>query len=258
MPTSTQVWYGTSPSNLSFTTTVNGDREDHEVTITGLSPSSTIYYAVGNASGQLMTPSSEHYFRTSPATGDTPTIKAWILGDAGKATENQRNVRDAFYNFYGNQPLDMIVLVGDNAYDSGTDDEYQDAMFENMYEDRLINTVVWPTFGNHDGESSYSPDQAGPYYDIFTAPTNGEAGGVSSGTESYYSYDYGNLHVIILNSDDEDRDPGSPQLLWLEQDLMNCTLDWKIVLFHHPPYTKADSDTDHHESDMREFFNPLF
>ncbi|MCB9297018.1 MAG: metallophosphoesterase [Lewinellaceae bacterium] len=255
--TSSQVWYGTSPGSLVFTKTVNGTRTDHEVLIDGLSANSTYYYSVGNTAGQLLTATSQHYFRTSPAPGAVQPIKAWILGDAGKANQNQRDVRDAFYNFHGSQHIDMVLLVGDNAYDSGTDGEYQAAMFENMYEDRLINTVWWPCFGNHDGESSFSATQTGPYYEIFTAPTNAEAGGVPSGTEAYYSFDYGNMHVVILDSDDSDRDPGSPQLLWLEADLAANNKEWTIVLFHHPPYTRLHSDTDNKESDMREFVNPI-
>ncbi|MCB9350376.1 MAG: metallophosphoesterase [Lewinellaceae bacterium] len=256
-PTSSQVWYGTSPGNLPFTQTINGSYTDHEVLVSGLSANTTFYYAVGNTSGQLTTPSDNHYFRTSPVPGSIQTIKTWVLGDAGKAGQNQRDVRDAFYNFQGDQHIDVILLLGDNAYESGTDEEYQAAMFENMYEERLINSVVWPTFGNHDGESAFSPTQTGPYYEIFTAPTNGEAGGVPSGTEAYYSFDYGNIHFIVLNSDDSGVEPGSPQLVWLEADLAATDQEWKVVSFHHPPYTQLASDTDNKETAMREQVLPI-
>ncbi len=256
-PTSSRVWYGNNPSNLAFSQTVNGDRTDHEVKVSGLPANSTFYYSVGNSAGQLMAPTGNHYFRTSPLPGATQTIKAWVLGDAGKATDNQRNVRDAFYNFHGNQHIDMILLLGDNAYESGTDAEYQAAMFENMYENRLINSVVWPSFGNHDGESAFSATQTGPYYEIFTAPTNGEAGGVPSGTEAYYSFDYGNIHIVVLDSDDSGRDPGDPQLAWLEADLAATNQEWKVVIFHHPPYSLGDSDTNAKETDMRQYIAPI-
>ncbi|MCB9035925.1 MAG: metallophosphoesterase [Lewinellaceae bacterium] len=255
--TSSQVWYGTSPSNLAFTKTVNGSRTDHEVLVNGLSANSTYYYAVGNTAGQLSVPGSDYYFRTSPNPGSVQPIRAWILGDAGKANNTQREVRDAFYDFNGSNHIDMILLLGDNAYESGTDAEYQAAMFENMYEGRLINSVVWPAFGNHDGLSALSSTQTGPYYEIFTNPTNAEAGGVPSGTEAYYSFDYGNIHVIVLDSDDSDREPGSPQMNWLEADLAATTQDWKVVTFHHPPYTQDASDSNNKETDMRSMVLPI-
>ena len=48
--------------------------------------------------------------------------------------------------------------------------------------------------------SADSATQTGTYYDIFTLPKFGEAGGVASGTEAYYSFDFGNIHFIVLDS----------------------------------------------------------
>jgi len=55
---------------------------------------------------------------------------------------------------------------------------------------------------------------------------------------------------------------------WLESDLAVNTLDWTIVIFHHPPYSKGrnhDSDTanqrldiDQPQWDMRNEFTPVF
>ena len=41
-------------------------------------------------------------------------------------------------------------------------------------------------------------------YDIFNFPREGEAGGLASGTEAWYSFDYGNVHFISLNTEDVD------------------------------------------------------
>ncbi|MCO6486792.1 MAG: metallophosphoesterase, partial [Phaeodactylibacter sp.] len=256
--TSSKVWYGPSPTNLPFTATVNGSYTDHEVKITGLAPNTVYYYAVGNSSGQLTQPSANHYFKTSPNPGTVQTIRTWVLGDCGTGDNNQRSVRDAFYNFNGSQHIDMILLLGDNAYDDGTDAEFQAAFFENMYEDRLINTVMWPAIGNHETVTADSPTESGPYYDIFTMPRNGEAGGVPSGTEAYYSFDYGNIHFVVLDSDDSGRNPGDPQLVWLENDLSNTDQDWIVAYWHHPPYSKSgESDTNSKERKMRENILPI-
>jgi hypothetical protein len=77
-----------------------------------------------------------------------------------------------------------------------------------------------------------------------TQPVNGEAGGVPSGTERYYSFNYANIHFVCLDSMTQSRTPGSPMLTWLDQDLAANTNDWLIAFFHHPPYTKGSHDSD--------------
>lgn len=70
-------------------------------------------------------------------------------------------------------------MLGDNAYPDGKDEEYQDALFENMYEETLRNSALFPVVGNHeiDGTTiTNSIYQTGTYYDIFTLPRAGEAG----------------------------------------------------------------------------------
>ena len=233
--TDSKVWYGDDPSNLTSTLFVSGNRTDHEIHVTGLTGNTTYYYAVGDSDGQMVGGDSDHYFKTSPSSNQP--VKIWVLGDAGKKNDNQRAVRDAYYGFIGDEHIDIMLLLGDNAYSNGTDDDYQLAWFENMYEDRLINSVMWSTFGNHDGDSANSNTQTGPYYDIFNFPKNGQAGGVSSGTEAYYSFDYGNIHIISLNSWDIDGTSNSPMIQWLQDDVDANTKEWMIAMFHHPAYS---------------------
>jgi hypothetical protein len=108
-----------------------------------------------------------------------------------------------------------------------------------------------------------------PYLDIFTLPTAAETGGVASGTEQYYAVDYGNVHVVSLDTQLSARDDTARETMrqWLIADLSANTLDWTIVIFHHPPYTKGanhDSDDtednaiDRPEWDIRNDFTPLF
>jgi hypothetical protein len=154
------------------------------------------------------------------------------------------------------------LLLGDNAYPDGTDAEYQRAIFD-MYSGILRTTPVWPALGNHDARSAGSITQSGVYYDIFTLPTLGQAGGVSSGTEAYYSFDYANIHFICLDSQDTDRRPDGAMMQWLQADLAMTKRDWIIVFFHHPTYTKGTHDSDVEKDsggrmkDMRVHFMPV-
>jgi len=257
--TSSKVWYGTSPTNLTQTIYDSTLVTEHEMTITGLTLDSKYYYAIGTGSDTLGGFDNAHFFHTLPPVGSTDSVRIWVIGDAGTADNNARDVRDAYYAHTGSTYTDVWLMLGDNAYDSGTDTEYQVAVFENMYETMLQQTVTWPCPGNHDYGSADADTESGPYYDIFTVPTAGEAGGLASGTEAYYSFDYGNIHFISLDSHDTDRSTGSPMLQWLQADLAATLQEWIIVYFHHPPYTKGshDSDLEPQLWDVRSNFLPI-
>ncbi|VAX21690.1 hypothetical protein MNBD_NITROSPINAE03-2076, partial [hydrothermal vent metagenome] len=155
----------------------------------------------------------------------------------------QISVRDAFYVYSKSRAADMILSLGDNAYGSGSDSEFQKKFF-NVYKSIMKNTALWSAFSNHDGISSDSPTQSGPYYDSFSFPTKGEAGGVASGTEAYYSFNFGDIHFISLDSYDSSRQPGGDMLLWLEKDLAAANQKWIVAFWHHPPYSFGTHNSD--------------
>ena len=145
---------------------------------------------------EVLSSGHDNYFVTAPPTGTKKKTRIWILGDSGTANDNAASVRDAYYNFSVDTHTDMWVMLGDNAYNIGTDSEYQAAVFD-MYPAMLKKSVLWPAFGNHDGGSANSNTQTGVFYDIFTLPSNAEAGGYPSGTEAYYSFDFANIHLVF-------------------------------------------------------------
>lgn len=200
--------YGVDLLSLSNTITVTSSKVDHEITLSSLAASTKYYYQIEIGSSVLFPAASSAYILTHPLSNQNPSIRAWILGDCGTKGTTQRSVRDAYYTHTGSKHTDMVLLLGDNAYDSGTDAEYQTALFQNMYESIFYKSFVWSCLGNHDGYSADSQTETGTYYDIFKFPKNGESGGLSSGTEAYYSFDYGPLHVISLDSYDSNRSVG--------------------------------------------------
>jgi cysteine-rich repeat protein len=231
---------------------------EHAVTLTGLTPGTLYFYSVGTAAGALAGGDASHFFTTSPDVGSDVPTRIWVLGDSGKANDGARAVRDAYRTFAGAGGTDVWLMLGDNAYEDGTDLEFQAAVFD-MYPDFLRQVVLWPTFGNHDSNSASSATQSGPYYDIFSLPRQAEAGGVASGTEAYYSFDYGRIHFVCLDSDDSDRSPAGPMLSWLAADLAATSQEWVLAFWHHPAYTRGyyDSDVEVRGRAMRENALPI-
>jgi hypothetical protein len=261
VPVASVLNYGTNVAAPNLVVSSPTLVTDHEVFVTNLQPKTRYYYSVGDGTSVLAGGTSDYFFTTSPLPGDPSPRRFWILGDSGTADANAAAVRDSYSTFNAGGSTDLMLLLGDNAYEDGTDQEYQDAFFA-MYPDFLRQVPVWPTIGNHDRDGHDSGSQAGTWFEIFSLPVAGEAGGVSSGTEAYYSFDYGNVHFIVLDSFDTSRLPGSPMLAWLEADLAATTQDWIVAYWHHPPYSKGshDSDDDNDEFElvqMRENVVPI-
>ena len=232
----------------------------YEAYLTGLSPSTRYFYAVYDGDERLTPEDSSFFLETHPEPGTDDELLFWVVGDSGTGEQRQQDVHQAMIDYvaYNNLDLDLYLHVGDMAYDSGKDDEFQEHFFE-MFEPTLRNTTCWPALGNHEGKTSKGKFGYGPYFDCYVCPTNGEIGGEPSGTEAYYSFDYGNVHFIVLDSFDVDRTPVGAMAKWLQGDLEKTHADWIVAFWHHPPYTKGSHDSDKEEEliEMRQYIQPI-
>jgi hypothetical protein len=199
-------------------------------------------------------------FVTAPIPGQSVSTRIWALGDSGGLSFGETNVlsvRDAYYSFVQTRRSDVWLLLGDNAYEDGLDDEYQTNFFS-VFSPLVQQLPAWPTIGNHE---TYAADASGwfPYLDIFSIPTNGEAGGVPSSTNRYYSFNYGNIHFVSLDAMTQNRAADGPMANWLRADLDANTNQWLIAFWHHPPYSKGshDSDKEIELIEMRQNFVPI-
>ncbi len=255
--TDSSIRYGASATSLTSLASNATPTTEHIVKLTGLSPNTKYFYNVGSSSA-VQAGDATYYFKTSPTAGTSLPTRIWVIGDAGTGTSGQAAVYNAYRNYTASTYTDFWLMLGDNAYTSGTDTEYQTKMF-NVYPEIMRQSPLWTTIGNHDGVSADSAMQTGPYYDMVTLPKNGEAGGVASGTEAYYSFNYGNIHVVVLDSLQTSRSTTGAMMNWLKNDLANVTATWLIAIWHHPPYTKGshDSDTETNLIEMRQNFLPV-
>jgi hypothetical protein len=285
-----RVYYG-----LDFTTAMTQFVEDaqptteHRIKIEGLNPNTTYYYTIATSSAPLEGPEEPMHFTTAPdTTGAGTPVRFWTIGDFGHGNEGQQMVRDSYQRFAdANEPADLWLWLGDNVYQDGTDEEYSTKVFDTVYgyHDIMKNLPFMPTSGNHDYNSicPWEPvtcfqdpnGHDGPYLQLIDIPTEGELGGVPSNIKLYYSYDYGDIHFVSLNSEigsvlpnydwlgltNSDPDYSSPMLDWLRADLAATTKKWKVVYWHQCPYSGQNNFTDdsiqRYCIATREHFNPI-
>ena len=239
---SSRVRYGAESANLNFTADDAASVANHIVTLSNLTPDTVYFYSIGSPT-ETLAAGTNYFFRSAPSIGSQRPIRIWVLGDSGMTNMSAGPVRDAYYAFTGPRYTDVWLMVGDNAYHGGMDNVWQAAVF-NTYPTLLRQTVLWSCIGNQETFNLPTGPPTLPYFDILSLPMNGEAGGVASGTEKYYSFDYGNIHFICLDSMSSARTNGSPMLTWLEADLAAYTNQWLIAFWHHPPYSKGSNDSD--------------
>jgi hypothetical protein len=253
--TDSRVRWGYAPGLVAFDERSSLSTTEHEVTLRSLPAGRRIYYAVGSSASTLAGFDADTWYDVPPAADASQPFRAWVLGDPGSPTQAQLRVRDAYAAFSADRPTGVWILLGDNAYESGTDAEYQTDLFD-PYTDFLRTHVLWATRGNHDDLHSGANND---YYDLFDFPTSAEAGGVPSGTEAWYSFDYADAHFVCLDSEGAAPTPGGPMLTWLAADLAATDRRWIIAFFHRPPYSKGshDSDTDPRMTQMREDVLPV-
>jgi hypothetical protein len=135
-----------------------------------------------------------------------------------------------------------VVTMGDNAYPSGPEGPAYifERCFTPSWGSKRIMNAIHPSPGNHDFENrrgagyfSYFGNRAGP-------PGRG-----------YYSYDFGDWHVVSLNSELEmDRASfvkASEQENWLRQDLKDHSKLCTLAYFHEPLFSSGDFHGPSHE-----------
>ncbi len=242
-----EIRYGTDASNLDLSVK-ESDIYNHEVRLENLEPNTKYFYQIHS---QAIEPFGS-FFYTMPVKGAKSKLRFIALGDCGTGTPMQKEVLTSIGTYVGEKKIDGLLLLGDNAYNSGYDHEYQERFFP-IYQDALLDHVVlWPSPGNHDYAGLVWPNSSGEepdYFNMFSLPSNGESGGLASNSEAFYAYDVGNVHLISLDSygtveGKRMSDLLGKQAAWLESDLAQNTQEWTVVYFHHPPFSKGSHDSD--------------
>lgn len=195
------------------------DGRQYIASLEGLTPATTYCYQL-LADGRPAT--ARTGFRTAPEPGSTGPVTFVAVGDMGTGKSDQHAVFDQIRNV----PFELLLALGDNAYESGTLDEFEMHLFD-VYGPVFRSVPVFPISGNHE----YHTRDAAPFREVFVLPENGG----EQGRERWYSFDWGPIHFVALDTEKT----GAAQAAWLEQDLAANTLPWIIILAHRPPYSSG-------------------
>ncbi len=202
--------------------------------VDGLAADTVYCYEISDAPGLVYQSTG---FKTAPRTGSNTPVTFIAMGDLGERTGDQYAVLEQLKTV----PYDFGVLTGDIAYTDGTYAQWEANYFD-VYADVIDKTPFFPASGNHD----YGTGSAGPFREVFALPENGGPDGI----ERWYSFDWGNVHFVMLDSEQVSR----TQADWLDADLAATEQPWKIAVIHRPPYSSG-----YHGSDtgVRNTFNPV-
>ncbi len=158
--TDSSVHFGTSAASLGSVVSDPTLTTEHQVLVTGLAPATRYYYSVGTSAATLAS-GADYAFVTSPLIGTAQPTRIWVLGDSGTKDAVAAAVRNGYTSFDAGRYTNVWLMLGDNAYETGTDAEYQAAVF-NMYPSYLRQSVLWSTIGNHDTAQLTNPSLSIP------------------------------------------------------------------------------------------------
>lgn len=218
----------------------------HRVTLKNLPEKRVVYYQVGSASNDESDWSQIFKFRTLPR-GSTWSPRFAVYGDMG--LDNARSMPSLLKDANGGE-LDMVLHVGDFAYDMHNNDSKVGDAFMRMIEPLASQLPYMTCPGNHERAYNFSN-----YRRRFSMP-----GGDGEG--QFFSFNVGPAHIISYNTEfyyyvEYGWKQIANQYKWLENDLKIANLPenrkqrpWLIVMAHRPMYC-----TNYH--DMTHCFNPL-
>jgi hypothetical protein len=185
------------------------ERELHHVQLTGLAPDTIYHYCL--LIGEEFT--ADHTFTTFGSDTFTFIVYSDTQEQLPSFTQLERHklVADRIAAEKGGS---FILHCGDLVGDVDNSEEW-DRFFQ-VTRSALAETPIFPVLGNHEGNSTN-------YYNTFGVP-------------EWYSFDCGNAHFAMLDSNMHI----SVQAEWLAEDLSNDAT-WKFAAFHHPPYSSTIS-----------------
>ncbi len=218
----------------------------HHVSATDLAPGTAYAYRVGDAAAGVW--SEARSFTTDD--GDDSFSFITIADVQASSRENFEHAALTLKGAMETLPAaEFVVNLGDYVNDN-TNDEW-DWYFESFaFADSVLTHV--PVAGNHDGNITNKLN-TGCFGNMFCLDEsdNRSLEGV------YYSFDYGNMHVAVLNTNDM-YPMSQAQRNWLINDMTASDATWKVVLMHRSLYSAGKNINKPDTVVMRNELLPIF
>lgn len=205
----------------------------HIVKLTDLEPGATYYYRFGDAEKGW-------WSETGKITTADGSENVTFLHMTDPQSQNEKQytrawaqVLDTAFNQYAD--VDFIINTGD-LVDHGDNIKQWGWMFNTGSKD-LMSTYMMPAAGNHEAMGTNAIVN---YFILPNAPEQNTESGI------YYSYDYNNAHVAVLNSNElsESEAISDEQIEWLKKDMQASDAQWKFVAIHKAPYSQGSHYAD--------------
>ncbi|MCE7741967.1 MAG: hypothetical protein GOP50_05870, partial [Candidatus Heimdallarchaeota archaeon] len=186
------------------------------------------------------------------------------FGDSRNWDENITNeIRKSVFEdvMLSNPNLEFILHSGDMAYNGGEQDDWN-RYYEDI--DLLVQNDIqfYYAVGNHEMYTYRFPNGTyGPLdMDFSTYMANVEM----PGNERFYSFDFNQIHFIIINTeeywthpDDYEYEITPEQYSWIIDDLESNNKSFTIAMFHRPSYSVRSESRNQDSRVIRAVLEPI-
>ncbi|MFC3362008.1 purple acid phosphatase family protein [Pedobacter fastidiosus] len=213
---------------------------NYKARLTGLTPGRTYYYKCGTEDAKW-TPI--YSFKTAPVAGSE---QEYIIGVWGDTQNNAGNLAfeqtERIVKQMAHYPLNLSIHMGDIVENGSVEKSWYE--FLKIAQPITAIAPFMPALGNHDVNNKTKEKEFQKpfpiFYDSFNLP----------GDHLNYSYDYGNIHFVAVNSGFAQgaakegktlMQKESADYKWLDRDLAsarkNRNITWIILYAHYPIYS---------------------
>lgn len=198
----------------------------HTAAVTDLKPGTAYEYRVGAGDKR----SSWQSFHTAQG----HDFKALIFPDS-QSRDYSVWAATAQPAWQRNQDAQFFINMGD-LVDNGQDHYQWNAWFD-VVGDMIARIPVVPLLGNHETyDKDWKVRMPEAYLHLFALPRIDR----EKYQNQFYSFDYGDVHFVVLNTQSQELADFEPSLdedevAWFKEDMAKTTKKWKIVLMHKDP-----------------------
>jgi hypothetical protein len=235
--------------NLKITNSINGSFISHKVLAEGLTPGTAYKYRVGSDgnwsdTGTFMTEAEKEQnynflYMTDSQGANSQDYQIWA-----------NTLRQGLDHYPDSK---FLVMTGDEVDAGSLESQWLD--YFGKPQDMLMNLPLMAAVGNHEGP--YNDN----YYHHFHYPNDSINDPLPPG--SVYSFDYGDAHIMILNTmdmgwDDRQKESFKQQIEWLKREVAETDKKWKVVGFHKAIYSVGGHALDGDILELRKMLYPVF